>query len=147
MGRRARSTRRLGGEVERYRTPRLLGALAAMCIATSAAHVLFAAERITEYPIPLGPRGQAPGPMGITAGPDGALWFTEAGGRSIGRITTAGVITEYPIDSSSTAIVVGRDGALWVTGIHRNARAGGAKIGRLIGGALRTEFRVPSAPE
>ena len=27
-------------------------------------------------------------PHGITAGPDGALWFTNFGGDSIGRITT-----------------------------------------------------------
>ena len=26
-------------------------------------------------------------PWGITAGPDGNLWFTEAGGGKIGRIT------------------------------------------------------------
>jgi IPT/TIG domain len=28
-------------------------------------------------------------PYGITAGPDGALWFTNAGNNSMGRITTA----------------------------------------------------------
>jgi virginiamycin B lyase len=30
------------------------------------------------------------GPRGITAGPDGALWFTNNGNNSIGRITTTG---------------------------------------------------------
>ena len=39
------------------------------------------------------PRDQRPG--GITAGPDGALWFTNDGNNSIGRITTAGVVTNY----------------------------------------------------
>ena len=33
-------------------------------------------------------------PFGITAGPDGALWFTN-NGDSIGRITTAGAVTSY----------------------------------------------------
>jgi streptogramin lyase len=33
-------------------------------------------------------------PFGIAAGPDGALWFTN-GNNSIGRITTAGVVTIY----------------------------------------------------
>jgi hypothetical protein len=36
----------------------------------------------------------------ITAGPDGALWFTigDGGGEvAIGRITTAGAFTIYPI--------------------------------------------------
>ena len=34
-------------------------------------------------------------PHQITAGPDGALWFTNSGGSSIGRITTAGAITDH----------------------------------------------------
>ena len=29
-------------------------------------------------------------PFGITAGPDGALWFANENGHSIGRITTTG---------------------------------------------------------
>jgi streptogramin lyase len=43
-----------------------------------------------EFPIPT-PNSQ---PLGITPGPDGALWFTENEGNKIGRITTAGAITE-----------------------------------------------------
>jgi|ERR1035438_2646361 streptogramin lyase len=39
----------------------------------------------------------ASGPRGIAAGPDGALWFTEAYGNKIGRITAAGAIVEYPL--------------------------------------------------
>jgi len=35
-------------------------------------------------------------PYGIAAGPDGNVWFTEQGGNRIGRITPAGVISEYP---------------------------------------------------
>ena len=34
-------------------------------------------------------------PQLIAAGPDGALWFTA--GAYIGRITTPGVVTEYPV--------------------------------------------------
>jgi virginiamycin B lyase len=38
----------------------------------------------------------SPEPLaGITAAPDGNLWFADPGGR-IGRITTAGAITEFP---------------------------------------------------
>jgi hypothetical protein len=33
----------------------------------------------------------------ITVGPDGNLWFTELGGHRIGRITMAGVITDFPV--------------------------------------------------
>ncbi len=55
----------------------------------------------------------------ITAGPDGALWFTNAGNNSIGRITTAGVVTNYTgtgiIDPEG--ITAGPDGALWFTNV------------------------------
>ena len=34
-------------------------------------------------------------PYGITAGPDGALWFTNFDNNSIGRISTAGVVSNY----------------------------------------------------
>ena len=34
-------------------------------------------------------------PIDITVGPDGALWFTNAGNDSIGRITTNGVISNF----------------------------------------------------
>jgi streptogramin lyase len=43
-------------------------------------------------------------PTSITVGPDGALWFTEQTGNKIGRITTAGVITEYPIPTPLAAL-------------------------------------------
>ena len=57
------------------------------------------------------------GPYGITAGPDGALWFTNVGNYSIGRITTGGVVTNYsdPSINFPLAIAAGPDGALWFT--------------------------------
>jgi virginiamycin B lyase len=57
-------------------------------------------------------------PFGIAAGADGALWFTEAGGNKVGRITTAGRISEYAVPTPSSeprGIVAGSDGALWFT--------------------------------
>jgi virginiamycin B lyase len=56
-------------------------------------------------------------PWMIAAGKDGALWFTESGGTgNIGRITTSGAITEYPIAnlSGNPALLAGADGNLWV---------------------------------
>ncbi len=52
------------------------------------------------------------GPTGITAGPDGALWFTNRGNNSIGRITTAGVVTNYTGTGIDTpyGITAGPDG-------------------------------------
>jgi streptogramin lyase len=57
-------------------------------------------------------------PADITTGPDGALWFTESHGDQIGRITTNGEVTEYPIPTAgafAADITVGPDGALWFT--------------------------------
>ncbi len=34
---------------------------------------------------------------GITAGPDGALWFADFYGVKIGRIATVGTISQYPV--------------------------------------------------
>jgi streptogramin lyase len=38
-----------------------------------------------------------PQPTGITLGADGNLWFTESANNAIGRITTAGVVTEFSL--------------------------------------------------
>ena len=61
-------------------------------------------------------------PAAITAGPDGALWFTESSDNdwvnTIGRITTAGEFTEYraPVQNINFgAITTGPDGAVWFT--------------------------------
>jgi len=58
-----------------------------------------------------------PIPAGITAGPDGALWFTDTGNDVIGRITTAGSFTlEKPAGAElSNGIVTGPDKNLWFT--------------------------------
>ena len=55
-------------------------------------------------------------PNSITTGPDGALWFTNRD-RSIGMITTSGVVTTYRSDDIQHAqgIAAGPDGALWST--------------------------------
>ena len=57
------------------------------------------------------------GPDGITAGPDGALWFTNGGSNSIGRITAAGKITNYTGADiyDPVGLTAGPDGALWFT--------------------------------
>ena len=67
-----------------------------------------------------------PAPAGITAGPDGALWFTDPGNDVIGRITTDGT---YTLQTSagveiSDGIVTGPDGNLWFTVAQSNAFIG-----------------------
>jgi streptogramin lyase len=62
--------------------------------------------------------GGSPNTNFITAGPDGALWFADGGNNAIGRITTAGIVTEYPVTSPGSnpvGITVGPDGNIWFT--------------------------------
>jgi virginiamycin B lyase len=94
-------------------------------------------QTITEFPLP------TPGsnPAGITAGPDGALWFTETGANKIGRITTTGEVTEFPLPEPNSypfCITVGPDGALWFTEqlVYR--------IGRITTDGAITEFPLPT---
>jgi virginiamycin B lyase len=57
-----------------------------------------------------------PFPWAITTGPDGALWFTESNGDDLGRITTAGTVSEQPVpttNADSIDITVGPDNNLW----------------------------------
>jgi virginiamycin B lyase len=98
-----------------------------------------AAQTITEYPLPAG----STGPTVITAGPDGALWFTLDGTNQIGRVTLAGVFTVYPIPTNSSnpfyGIASGSDGALWFTESNAN------KIGRITTSGVFTEYPLPTA--
>ena len=57
------------------------------------------------------------GPTGITVGPDGALWFTNLHGASIGRITPNGTVSAVtdPSISFPSGITSGPDGGLWFT--------------------------------
>jgi streptogramin lyase len=62
-------------------------------------------------------------PYGITAGPDGNLWFTEYSGTSgsaIGSITPSGNITSYPVSGTPgwgpIVVTPGPDGSIWFTG-------------------------------
>jgi streptogramin lyase len=116
------------------------------------------AGAVTQFPLPPIPvpagtqptPGSAPGPVAITVGPDGALWFVGVPGE-IGRITTAGVVTEFPVPAvppppgspagtqstaaTLTGITAGPDGALWFTGVP-------GEVGRITTAGVVTEFSV-----
>jgi virginiamycin B lyase len=98
-----------------------------------------------EYPLAA---GSIPGQ--IVAGPDGALWFVETNPGKIGRITTAGVITEYFIptaDSQPLGITLGPDGALWFTEVYsyvqNNFWYQAGKVGRITTTGIITEYPSP----
>jgi streptogramin lyase len=93
-----------------------------------------AAPVITEFPLPK----VNSAPRDITAGPDGNLWFAENG--SVGRITPAGVVTEFAVSGgSSSGITPGPDGNLWFT--QQNAN----RISRITPAGAITDFALPTA--
>jgi virginiamycin B lyase len=72
-------------------------------------------------------------------GQDGALWFSE--GNKLGRMTTDGHFTEYPLLSPEKGqmvdLCIGPDGALWYTWYHAN------HIGRMALSGQVKDFSVP----
>jgi streptogramin lyase len=98
------------------------------------------AGRVTEFELP---RANS-GPGDITAGADGAMWFVElsggmdglkTNGNRVGRITTQGSISEYPMPEAGPSpinIAVGPDRNVWYTR--------GDKLGRTGPDGAITEF-------
>ena len=83
-------------------------------------------------------------PTDISAGSDGNLWFTEAFGNRIGRITPSGAITRFYTgitpDSGPVGITAGADGNLWFT------EGLGNRIGRITPSGVVTEFSAGITP-
>jgi virginiamycin B lyase len=86
-------------------------------------------------------------PQGITAGPDGNLWFTEFYDNVVGRITTKGTSTLFRLNTmnSATYITKGSDGALWLTLLNDVGGSTTNQIGRLTTSGKLTTFTVPKA--
>ena len=83
-------------------------------------------------------------PWGITAGPDGNLWFAENNKDMVARITPSGTVTEFSDGISAGAfpysITTGPDGNVWFT-------EGGKGIGRIDPSTgTVTEFTTGIAP-
>jgi streptogramin lyase len=83
--------------------------------------------------------------MGITAGPDGNLWFTYAGQQNaIGRLTPAGDVlrvTDGALPRAPASIATGPDGNLWFTD-----QGDPPAIGRMTTGGLVNEFSAGLRP-
>lgn len=69
------------------------------------------AQSVAEFDIPI-PNAR---PYWLTAGSDGAIWFTMSGARSIGRITSDGRMTAFEVDGTPLFLTVAADGNLWFT--------------------------------
>ena len=83
-------------------------------------------------------------PTASSAGPDGALWFTESGYNSaIGRITTTGIVTEFPLPAIQLTpyglTVRSRRSALGSPSMGGNRDQGGYRDGRRHHGVRRPD--------
>jgi len=58
----------------------------------------------------------------IVLGPDKNMWFADYGNKKLGRITTTGVVTEFPLPTggSPDSLVVGPDHNFWIIDGGRN---------------------------
>lgn len=80
--------------------------------------------------------------LGLARGSDGNLWFTERSADKVGRMTPAGVVTEWSLAAGAfpNRIVAGPDGALWFTELR------GGAIGRITTAGALTETPVDGGP-
>jgi streptogramin lyase len=108
---------------------------------------------ISEFAVPAAKHSNA-GLWGITAGPDGNLWFTEQNANKIGMINpTTHTITAFAIPTAGSlprGVAAGPDGNLWFT---EASASNAGKIGEINPAThVITEFAVPhtgsaSAPD
>jgi streptogramin lyase len=127
-------------------SPRSVGARGLVCCLVVLASLLVSSvtER-AEAASPLGVVTLVPGtgvvsPQAITSGPDGNIWFVNAGAPSIGRIAPDGVITTFTDARvrGARGIAAGADGNLWFTNSSANT------IGRVSPSGVFTFFAAPS---
>ena len=125
-------------ELHGSRRPSLVALIAGAAVAVLAGPLTepAGAVAITGYPLPV-PNSS---PLGIAAGPDGNVWFTEVSGSRIGRITPSGTITDWSTGSGISAnsrpwdITAGPDGNMWFT------EESGNRIGKITMAAVATEL-------
>jgi virginiamycin B lyase len=90
------------------------------------------------------------GPRALAAGSDGNIWFSEFRASKIGRITPAGIITEFSLprpNSGPGDITAGTDGAMWfleLSGTMDGLQPDGNRIGRISMTGVIAEFPLPS---
>jgi streptogramin lyase len=110
--------------------PLLLLALALLLAPAASA----APGEIASFELPWGSE-----PEGIATGPDGNLWFAERGSNSIGRLTPAGELAEFPLPTAHAEpfqVTAGPDGDVWFT------ESGSGDVGRITPGGAISEFPI-----
>jgi streptogramin lyase len=131
------------GEIQARRLAAFALAVAATCVLVGRVVSVARADSfgtVTKYADPT----RIKEPKGIVVGPDGALWFTNDGDDSIGRISTGGKVTHYsdPSIRDPWGIASGPDGAMWFI------NTGSDSIGRITTTGTVTNYTDPgiSAP-
>ena len=98
-------------------------------------------DRRRDHRVHAAGRRRLPGP--IVAGADGALWFAERNTNKIGRMTTAGVLTnEFALPTENAnplALVAAPDGDLYFT-----QHSDGTVARMTYGGVVTKQFRLPT---
>jgi virginiamycin B lyase len=91
---------------------------------------------MTFYPVPSG------GPLGLTRGTDGALYFTERPFDKIGRLAADGTFREWSLAPGAfpNSIMLGPDGAIWFTELVAG------QIGRIAADGTLTETPIAGGP-
>ncbi len=104
-----------------------LGMFAGLCVPAAAA----GSPTISEF-------SAGNGPVGVTRGPDGNVWFADkANPGQIGRITPSGALATYAVptrDAAPTGVASG-PGGMWFTETSKN------QIGRVTTGGIMSEFK------
>jgi streptogramin lyase len=104
-----------------------------------------AAGSITEFrPAGIHPTSNSD-PLGITTGPDGNLWFTDAGASTIAKISTSGTgLTEYNTNTGGATpvgITKGPDNRIWFTELSGSVN----QVGRSTTTGSQNEFAINKA--
>ena len=83
-------------------------------------------------------------PGDITTAANGNMWFTEQGTSTLGRITSRGLVSDFPMGDAPISVAAGPDGNIWVVS------ASSPKITRVIsetfGTNELTDFPTPNQP-
>jgi len=96
----------------------------------------------TEYSMPPAVTGFPIAPFGLTAGPDGNMWFTDYTSSRIGKISLKGDATTFSVPSYASypsAIASGPDGNIWFVETTLTS-----KIGRITPSGIFAEFSTPT---
>src|SRR2546428_5571705 len=103
----------------------------------------FVGGTVTDYPLP----DTNLVPSDITKGPDGNLWFLEMNNHTnattldVGKISTAGTVTEYPTPAGFTlGIAAGPDGNVWFN--ERDLFS----VAKITPAGVVTSYPVPGPP-